>query len=167
MGETKALPALAAICLAACAAAAAPPGPARIREVLPAEGLIGTSIVEFRRQPALDPHYFLADEAVLGLDGTAAAVFARYRADVGESLVLAVAYADEKEAVRAHGRFGRDFFSKAFDPERGRFLEELESGDYAGLARAGAVLVIVLEAPSRSACDDLLRRLEERARAFR
>ncbi len=139
-------------------------GPESLRDILPAEGLVGPSVVEFRSQSALDPLYFLADENVLGLDGKAEAVFARYRADGGEALVLAVAYPNEENAASAHERFGRDFFSTAFDPERGRFVEKLDSGDHAGLARAGAVLVVVLEAPSRAACDGLLRRLEERAR---
>lgn len=154
-----ALPALAA--LAGLARAAS------IRAVLPAEGLIGPSVVEFRRQSALDPHYFLADEAVLGLDGRAEAVFARYRADGGEALVLALAYPDPEAAARVQGRFGGDFFSPAYDPARARFVEALESGDFAGIARVGPVLVVVLEAPSREACDGLLRRLEDRAGALR
>ncbi len=164
MGRTKAIRTFAAILLSFASAAAPTPGRDRLREVLPAEGLVGPSVVEFRSQSALDPLYFLADENVLGLDGKAEAVFARYRADGGEALVLAVAYPNEENAARVHDRFGRDFFSAAFDPERGRFVEKLDSGDHAGLARAGAVLVVVLEAPSRAACDGLLRRLEERAR---
>lgn len=141
-------------------------GAASIRDVLPAEGLIGPSVVEFRRQQALDAHYYLADETALGLDGRAEGVFARYRAEGGEALVLAVAYPDSEAASRAQGRFGGDFFSRAFDPARERHVEEIESGDFAGLARAGPVLVVVLEAPSRAACEGLLRLLEERARAY-
>jgi hypothetical protein len=167
MGRTKAFRVLATMLLTVATAAASVPGSGRLRDILPAAGLVGPSVVEFRRQSALDPLYFLADEKVLGLDGKAEAVFARYRADGGEALVLAVAYPNEEGAARAHERFGRDFFSQAFDPDRGRFVEKLESGDHAGLARAGAVLVVVLEAPTRAACDDLLRRLEEGARALR
>jgi hypothetical protein len=167
MGKAKALPALLAMSLAVSAAAVPPPGPDRVRDVLPAEGLIASSVVEFRRQPDLDPHYYLADETALGLDGRAEAVFARYRAAGGEALVLALAYPDPEAAARVQGRFGGDFFSRSFDPARGRFVEEIESGDFAGIARAGPVLVVVLEAPSREACDGLLRRLEERAGALR
>ena len=167
MERAKPFPTLLAILLTIAAAAARVPGPDRLRDILPAEGLIGPSVVEFRRQPALDPHYYLADETALGLDGRAEAVFARYSADGGEALVLAVAYPDSEAAARAQGRFGGDFFSRAFDPARDRFVEELESGDFAGIARAGPVLVVVLEAPSRAACDGLLRRLEERARSYR
>ena len=166
MSRTKAVRILAAMLLSFASAPAPVPGQDRLREALPAEGLIGPSVVEFHSQSALDPLYFLADENVLGLDGKAAAVFARYRADGGEALVLAVAYPNEEVAARAHERFGQDFFSAAFDPEPGRFIEKLESGEHAGLARAGAVLVVVLEAPSRAACDGLLRRLEERALVY-
>ncbi len=161
--------------LLAFLALAGPAGPARawpmsglasVRDVLPAEGLVGGSVAEVRSQAALDAHYYLADESVLELDGRAEAVFARYRSGGAEALVLALAYPDEGTAKRVQGRFGRDFFSRAFDPERDRFVEEIESGDFAGLARAGTVLVVVLEAPSRRGCEDLLRRLEERARAY-
>jgi len=155
------------LALSALAALAGEARAAAIRDVLPAEGLIGPSVVEFRHQQVLDPHYYLADETVLGLDGRAEAVFARYRSEGGEALVLAVAYPDSEAAARVQGRFGGDFFSRAFDPARDPFVEALESGDFAGIARAGPVLVVVLEAPSRAACDDLLRRLEARARAFR
>lgn len=148
------------------AAAAGSPEASRLRNILPAEGLIGPSVVEFRDQAALDPHYFLADETVLGLDGKAEAVFARYRQGHADVLVLAVAYPEEAAAGRAHGRFGRDFFSGAFDPESNRFVEEIESGDFAGIARAGSVLVVVLEAPSRKSCDDLLRQLEANAKSL-
>lgn len=155
------------LALLALAVQAGGAGAASVRDVLPAEGLIGPSVFEFSRQPDLDPHYYLADETALGLDGKASAVFARYRAGGGEALVLAVAYPDSEAAARVQGRFGGDFFSRAFDPARDRFVEELESGDFAGIARAGPVLVVVLEAPSRAACDDLLRRLEERAQSYR
>jgi len=138
----------------------------RLRGVLPAEGLIDSSVVVVRDQAALDAHYYLADETVLGLDGKAAAVFARYRQGRADALVLAVAYPDEAAARLAHGQFGRDFFSGAFDPKSNRFVERLESGDFAGIARAGSVLVVVLEAPSRKGCDDLLRRLETNAKSL-
>jgi hypothetical protein len=137
-----------------------------IREVLPADGLIGSSVVRIRDQAALNAHYYLADETVLGFDKKTEAIFARYRLGTGEALVLAVAYAAKDAVDRVYGRFGRDFFSDAFDPKSLRFLEKLESGDYAGIARAGSVLVVVLESPGRKSCDDLLRRIEENARAL-
>jgi len=142
------------------------PGGSRVRAVLPAEGLIASSVVTIRDQAALNAHYYLADETVLGLGRTADAVFARYRTGGRDALVLVVAYPTGEEAGRVYGRFGRDFFSKKFDPNSSRFLEKLESGDYAAAARKGPFLVVVLEAPDKTTCDDLLRRAEERALAL-
>lgn len=141
------------------------PAGSRLREVLPAEGLIRSSVALIRGQADLDAHYYLADESVLRLDGKAEAVFARYRAGGREALVLAVAYPTEDVAADVYARFGRDFFADGFDPKPSRFLAELESGDFAGSVRVRTVLVFVLEAADRKSCDGLLRRIEEKARA--
>jgi hypothetical protein len=147
------------------APAQAPGGPP-LREVLPAEGLIASSVARIRDQAALNAHYYLADEKVLGLDGKADAIFARYRAGGGEALVLVVSYPTEARAAEIYGRFGRDFFPGGFDPKSARVIEELESGDAAGAVRVRSALIVVLEAPDRKSCDALLRRLEERALAL-
>lgn len=141
-------------------------GSAPVREILPDEGLIASSVVRIRSQAALNAHYYLADETVLGLDGKAEAVVARYRTGGRESLLLAVAYPSAEEAGRVYARFGRDFFSGSFDPKSGRFLERIETGDHAAAARAGSFLIVVLEAPDRKSCDELLRRAEEKAAAL-
>ncbi|OGD11921.1 MAG: hypothetical protein A2W20_03345 [Candidatus Aminicenantes bacterium RBG_16_66_30] len=146
--------------------AAQAPGGSRLRDVLPAEGLIASSVARIRDQTALDAYYYLADERVLGLDGKADAVFARYRAGGGEALVLVVSYPTEAVAAEVYGRFGRDFFPGGIDPKSVRVVKELESGDFAGSARARSILVVVLEAPDRRSCEELLRRLEERALAL-
>jgi hypothetical protein len=161
----KMIPVLAVlvIVLSPLAAAAQVAGPSRLRDVLPAEGLMASSVTLIRDQADLDAHYYLADEGALELDGKAEAVFARYRAGGGEALVLAVAYPDEAAAERVYGRFGRDFFADDFDPKRSRFLAELETGDFAGSVRVRSVLVFVLEAPDRKSCDSLLRRIESQA----
>lgn len=135
----------------------------RLRDILPAEGLIASSVVAVRDQAALNAHYYLADETVLGLGRKTDAVFARYRTGGREALVLAIAYPSEDDAGRVYGRFGRDFFSGKFDPKSPRFLEKLETGDWAGAVRKGPFLIVVLEAPDRKSCDDLLRRVEEKA----
>ncbi len=144
----------------------ATPGPAagamRARDVLPAEGLVTSSVVSLRNQATLNAHYYLADEAVLGLGPKTDAVFARYRAGAGEALLLVVVYPAADEAGRVYERFGRDFFSESFAPGTSRFVEMIETGDWAGAAKRGSVLIVVLEAPDRAACDDLLRRSEDR-----
>ena len=161
----KMIPVLAVlvIVLSPLAAAAQVAGPSRLRDVLPAEGLMASSVALIRDQAALDAHYYLADENVLGLDGKADAVFARYHAGGGEALVLVVSYPTEAVAAEVYGRFGRDFFPGGIDPKSARVVKELESGDTAGAVRVRSVLVVVLEAPDRKSCEELLRRLEERA----
>ena len=139
------------------------PGRSRLPEVLPAEGLVPESILVFRKQASLDPHYYFADETVLGLDGTAEAVFARYATRAGEALLLVVCYPSEEDARRAYEKFGGDFFSKRFDAKNPRMIERLESGDYAAALRARTFLIVVLEAPDRRSCDELARRAEEQA----
>ncbi len=139
--------------------------PARARDILPAEGLLASSVAAVRNQAALDAHYYLADESALALGRKADAVLARYGGAGGESLLLVVAYSAAEDAGRAFGRFGGDFFSENFDPMTPRVVERLETGDWAGAARRGRFLIVVLESPDREACDGLLRRAEDRAPA--
>jgi hypothetical protein len=155
-----------ATCLLPPPAAAGPgAGGSSVRDVLPADGLIASSVVAIRSQAALNAHYYLADETVLALGAKTEAVIARYRTGGRESLLLAVAYPSAEEAGRVYARFGRDFFSGSFDPKSRRFLERIETGDHAAAARAGSFLIVVLEAPDRKSCDELLRRAEEKALA--
>ena len=135
---------------------------ARARDILPAEGLISASVAVLRNQAALDTHYYVADEAVLGLGRKTDAVFARYRTEAGEALLLVVVYPSAEEAGRVYRRFGGDFFSGEFDPASARVVERIETGDWAGAARKGRVLIVVLEAPDEASCGGLLRRAEGR-----
>jgi hypothetical protein len=144
--------------------AAGPAGAAvRARDVLPPEGLIAGSVAPLRDQAALDAHYYLADETILELGRKTDAVIARYKTGNGEALILVAVYPATEQAGRVYGRFGRDFFSAAFDPRSPRFVEKLETGDCAGAARRGRCLIVVLESPGREACDGLLRQAEDRA----
>ena len=154
--------ALIAAVLSPLAATGQAAGATRARDVLPAEGRIASSVAVIRDQAALNAHYYLADEAVLGLGRKTDAAFARYRTEAGEALLLVVVYPAADEAGKVYERFGRDFFSAAFDPGAPRFVEMIETGDWAGAAKKGAVLVVVLEAPDQAACDGLLRRAEDR-----
>jgi len=138
-------------------------GPIRARDLLPAEGLVASSVSVIRSQAALNAHYYLADEAVLGLGPRTDAVFARYRSEAGEALLLVAAYPSADEAGRVYERFGRDFFSGAFDPGSPLYSEMIETGDWAGASKKGTILIVVLEAPDRDTCDGLLRRAGEKA----
>jgi len=158
---------LAACLLSPSAAPGQDPGRSRLLDILPADGLDNRSVLVFHDQAALNAHYYLADETVLGLDKTTEAVFARYRTGPGEALLLVVSYASDEKARRVYEKFGGDFFSKRFDRKSSRTIEKLETGDYAAAVRAGSFLIIVLEAPDRKSCDELARRVEERALASR
>ncbi|HOW84966.1 MAG TPA: hypothetical protein P5119_06380 [Candidatus Aminicenantes bacterium] len=157
---------LAAGWAALAAAAAGAEAALRARDVLPDEGLVAGSLAVLRGPKDLDAHYYLADEAVLGLGRKTDAVLARYRTEAGEALLLVAVYPSSGEASHVYGRFGRDFFSGSFDPARPRVVEAVESGDWAGAARRGRVLIVVLEAPDRPSCDGLLLRAEARAPAI-
>ena len=168
MPKALAALALAAVLIAPAALHAAPDqgaGVFRVRDVLPADGLIVSSVVAIRDQSVLNAHYYLADETVLGLGRKTDAVFARYKAGAGEALVLAVAYPAAGDVARIYARFGGDFFSGKFEAGSSLFLERLETGDWGAVARTGRVLVVVLEAPGRAGCEALLRRLLEQALA--
>ena len=153
----------AVLAAAALALAAPAPHPAKARDLLPAEDLIASSVAAVRSQADLDAHYYIAEESALALGRKADAAIARYKAGAGESLLLVVAYASAEEAGRVYGRFGRDFFSSGFDPASPRFVERIETGDWAGAVRRDRFLVIVLESPDRRSCDGLLDRAEEKA----
>lgn len=132
--------------------------PARSLDILPTEGLVASSVTVVRDQAALNAHYYLADETALGLGRRTDAVLARYRDGSGEALLLVAVHPAAEAAERVYARFGRDFFSERFDPKTPRFLERIETGDWAGAARRGPVLVVVLEASDRAACESLLDR---------
>jgi hypothetical protein len=166
MRRTILLLTIAAVLISPTAGPGQVPEKGRLRDVLPAEGLYKSSVAVLRDQAALNAHYYLADETVLGLSQKTEAVFARYRTGPGEALLLIVAYPSDKEARRAYEKFGQDFFSKTFDGKSARTLEKIETGDYAAAVLVRSVLVVVLEAPDRKSCDDLARRAEERALAL-
>jgi hypothetical protein len=157
--------ALLAVVLSPLAAPGRAAEAARARDILPAKGRVASSVIAIRDQAALNAHYYFADEAVLGLGRRTDAALARYRTEAGEALLLIVVYPAADEAGRVYERFGRDFFSAAFDPGAPRFVEMIETGDWAGAARKGPVLIVVLEAPDRAACDGLLGRAEDRVPA--
>ncbi|HUT08237.1 MAG TPA: hypothetical protein VMY15_05275 [Candidatus Latescibacteria bacterium] len=155
---------LAALLLSPLVAPGRVPEGSRLRDILPTEGLIGSSVVAIRDQAALNAHYYLADETILGFGKNTEAVFARYMAGPGEALLLVISYRSEEDARHIYEKFGQDFFSKTFDGTSSRTLEKLETGDYAAAAVARSVLIVILEAPDRKSCEQLIKRVEEKAR---
>lgn len=160
-----ALIACAAGIIAWAAAEGQSPAAPRARDILPEENLVASSVAVIRDPAALDAHYYIADERVLGLGPKTDAVFARYRAGAGEALLLVVAYPSLEDAGRVYGRFGGDFFSEDFDPMSPRVVERIETGDWAGAARRDRFLIVVLEAPDKASCESLLGRAVDRIAA--
>jgi len=160
-----ALIACAAGIIAWAAAEGQSPAAPRARDILPEENLVASSVAVIRDPAALDAHYYIADERVLGLGPKTDAVFARYRAGAGEALLLVVAYPSLEDAGRVYGRFGGDFFSGDFDPMSPRIVERIETGDWAGAARRDRFLIVVLEAPDKASCESLLGRAVDRIAA--
>jgi len=160
-----ALIACAAGIIAWAAAEGQSPAAPRARDILPEENLVASSVAVIRDPAALDAHYYIADERVLGLGPKTDAVFARYRAGAGEALLLVVAYPSLEDAGRVYGRFGGDFFSGDFDPMSPRVVERIETGDWAGAARRDRFLIVVLEAPDKASCESLLGRAVDRIAA--
>lgn len=131
---------------------------------LPDDGLIRRSVRYFHRQESLDAAYFLADEAVLGLDATTEAVFGQYDMPSGGATVLVCRYPSEEAARRAFRRFSRDYFSLKADPASSTVLEKLAESGYAASRLQGRSLVLVLESPSKEACEALLGAVTARFR---
>ncbi len=123
---------------------------------LPEEGLDRRSVRYFHEQESLDTAYFLADEAVLGLDATTEAVFGQYGQPSGSATVLMCRYPSAEAARRAFRRFSRDYFSLKADPPSSTVLEKLAEAGYAASRLEGRSLVIVLESPSKEVCESLL-----------
>jgi hypothetical protein len=155
----RALPAVALLAAGLAFAADA----IKARDVLPSEGLVASSLAPLAGPADLDAYYYLAEESLLGLGRTTDAVLARYRTPAGEALLLIVVYPSADVAGPTYRRFGGDFFSRAFDPAAPRFAERIETGDWAGAALRGAVLIVVLEAPDRTSCEGLLGAAEKNA----
>ncbi len=138
----------------------------KIVSCLPEDGLNRRSVRYFHRQESLDSAYFLADEAVLGLDATAEAVFGLYDLPAGQATVLVCRYPSAESARRAYRRFSRDYFSLKADPPSSTVLEKLPEAGYAAARLEGRSLILVLESPSREPCDSLLAAAAARIRTL-
>lgn len=125
---------------------------------LPAPGLIRDSILYFRRQTSLDARYVLADENVLGLDGSADAVLADYAAgkEGHRMSLMIIRYRSGQAAAGALGSFSRDYFMDRYKKGMRRIIEPNDYDGFAGISVSGRFLFIVLDAPDRATCDSLL-----------
>ncbi len=126
---------------------------------LPAPGLIRNSILYFRRQTSLDARYVLADENVLGLNGSADAILADYASgkEGHRTSLMVIRYRSGQDAARAFGSFSRDYFMDRYKKGMKRIIASNDYDGFAGISISGQFLFIVLDAPDRRTCDSLLR----------
>ncbi|MDH4196016.1 MAG: hypothetical protein OEW05_01255 [Candidatus Aminicenantes bacterium] len=128
----------------------------RLVAALPAAGLEAGSVRYFHRQVSLNSHYYLADDNVLGLGETTDAVLGTYRLPRGKAMLLLCKYGRAADARQAYLRLCEGFFSEPCRRKDEQHVEQLESGETAGVKRHGFFLVLVLEAPDVAACEGLL-----------
>jgi hypothetical protein len=116
----------------------------KLLSYLPPEGLENGRVRYFHDFAVLNHHFFVADKDILLLEGTASAVLAPYVAESGRSYLLVVAYPDEDKAVQAFESFRRNYMPD----DRKSGVARTEDRKRTASARAGAVVIVVLSAPS-------------------
>ncbi|MCJ7644864.1 MAG: hypothetical protein MUP28_10350 [Candidatus Aminicenantes bacterium] len=125
---------------------------------LPLDGLQARDVRYFHNHSVLNYHFFVADENILHLDQTTAAVLASYGDKDARSRLLVVRYPSVKKAEAAI-----DSFVKAYMPDaKGAEIIRTEDGKWTAARRKSDVLVIVFQAPTREFAEGQLRRTETR-----
>lgn len=150
----------AVLALGAAIAAAIPAEgpPPDLLAFLPAEGLIPDSVRFFHTHPALNYHYFVADQNILHLDKETEAVLARYKMGGDRPFLLMLRYPTGERAQAA-----RESFVAAYLPEgpvQGRAC--LENGKWTAIESYQRFVVIVLDAPQEETAQDLLEACREK-----
>jgi hypothetical protein len=128
-----------------------PPGgeqPALV-QALPPEGLVPFSDRFFHTHQSLNYHYYLVRENILNLTPETDAVLARYQP--GPTYLLMIDYGDPSQAAAGATAFGQNFLPGS---EAGVTVEVSE-GKHAFLDRKDQFVVVVLDAPSGSAAEEL------------
>jgi hypothetical protein len=126
--------------------------------MLPPEGLRTTDIRFFHNHSVLNYHFFVADENILQLDQTTAAILASYGDKDVRSRLLVVRY-----SVVAKAEAALDSFEKAYLPDaKGAGIVRTEDGNWTAARRKDRSLIIVFQAPSREFAENQLRWIETR-----
>jgi hypothetical protein len=124
--------------------------------MLPPEGLQTKDIRFFHNHSVLNYHFFVADENILQLDQTTAAVLASYGDKDVRSRLLVVRYSGVEKAEAA-----LDSFVKAYMPDaRGAGIVRTEDGNWTAARRKDRLVIIVFQAPSREFAENQLRWIE-------
>jgi hypothetical protein len=127
------------------------PFPAVVR-LLPVDDLVPETIRYFHTHTELNRHFFLADDDVLGLAGTAEAALAHFRREEEYAILLLVLYPEAGAATSA-----AESAHRVLMPESGATeTVTMESGLTRGVTVADDLLAIVLEARSPEHARELL-----------
>jgi len=123
---------------------------------LPPDGLVPYSERFFHTHQSLNYHYYLVRENILNLTSGTDAVLARYQP--GASYLLVIDYGDEGDATRA-----LESFREQIAPGTGA-AETVETGNgkFVSFSRQGQFAVVVLDAMSKAAAENLRQATTER-----
>jgi hypothetical protein len=119
---------------------------------LPTDNLNENSIRYLRTFSALNYHYYLASENILGLDNNTEAVLAEYQADPRYYLLL-IKYSSAEKAATADSSFRENYLTGIVKDEN---VLRLESGLWTGATIYGEYLVIILDAGTKEMAANML-----------
>jgi len=126
--------------------------------MLPPGGLQTKDIRFFHNHSVLNYHFFVADENILQLDQTTAAVLASYGDKDVRSRLLVVRYSGVAKAEAA-----LDSFVKAYIPDaKGAGIVRTEDGKWTAARRKDRLVIIVFQAPTRKFAENQLLWIETR-----
>ena len=127
-----------------------------ILSLLPAQSLSRETIRYFRHHIWQNAHYFISTENILHIDESTDAVLAKYGEPGSRYVLLLVKYENPEDA-----RAGRAGFVEHYLPEASESpVARVEDGTWAGCRLVGAVLAVVLNAPTERAALDLIGAVE-------
>lgn len=125
--------------------------------MLPSEGLVRASERFFHLHQSLNYHYYLARENLLNLGPETDVVFARY--EPGATFLLIARYENDGAAEEALASF-----QAVYVPDSGGAVVYMtENGKYVAAGQADHHVVVVLDAESEHAANDLLEAARESA----
>jgi len=128
--------------------------------MLPSEGLQTKDIRFFHNHSVLNYHFFVADENILQLDQTTAAVLASYGDKDVRSRLLVVRYSGVAKAEAA-----LESFLKAYMPDaKGAGIVRTEDGKWTAARRKDRLVIIVFQAPTGEFAENQLRWIETKIR---
>jgi hypothetical protein len=126
-----------------------------ILDYLPKEGLVSRRF--FHTADSLNRLYFIANQNILSLSRETDAVLARYGSNSPPWYLLLVQYSNEEDAESAFG-----IFKKAYIPDAAPGAPvKCENGCWTGGALQGRCIFIVLDAPSKSDAERMMKEVHD------